>query len=44
MTDHRVGLTLTGIAAVMDGTSLPKFTRQLKANYDQSIIDDLLDG
>ncbi|KLO15191.1 peptide chain release factor 1, partial [Schizopora paradoxa] len=41
VTDHRIGLTLTNIAAIMNGDVF-KFTKALKTNYERSVVEDLL--
>jgi len=43
VTDHRIGLTLTNITAIMNG-DVYKFTKALKANYEQGIVEDLLNS
>jgi len=41
VTDHRIGLTLTNITAVMNG-DVYKFTKALKMNYERGVVEDLL--
>lgn len=41
VTDHRIGLTLTNINAIMNG-DVYKFTKALKTNSERSIVEDLL--
>ncbi|PAV17674.1 peptide chain release factor 1 [Pyrrhoderma noxium] len=44
VTDHRIGLTVKGIAPVLDGNGLQQFLDALHTNHHHALIEDALDG
>jgi protein subunit release factor A len=42
VTDHRVGLTINNIQAVMEGNLLDQFISELRKSYEQEQLDSLL--
>lgn len=43
MTDHRIGLTIKGVAQILDGDGLQQILDVLHANHHQEMIEDALD-
>ena len=41
MTDHRVGLSLMNLSAVMDGDGLHDFIDAMRKDYDERLMEDL---
>lgn len=41
VTDHRIGMTVKGVAMVLDGTGLEGILDGLSADYQQNLLEDL---
>ena len=42
MTDHRLGLSLMNLTAVMEEDGLHEFVAALQRDYDEGIMEDLI--
>jgi peptide chain release factor 1 len=43
VTDHRIGLTVKNLVSVMEGDGLRSFVDALKKDYDESLVEDMLE-
>jgi len=44
VTDHRIGMTLSNLDAVMEGEMLTDFIYELQKAHDEAVMEDLVDG
>lgn len=44
VTDHRIGLTLMNLSGIMEGDDLQEILDELKKNYDEEIMEDMLNS
>jgi len=44
VTDHRIGLTLKNLAGVMEGGQLREILDALKRNYEEEVMEEMLDS
>ncbi|KAF8154621.1 peptide chain release factor 1 [Crassisporium funariophilum] len=44
VTDHRIGLTLMNLTAVMEGDGLQVFLNAIKKNHDEGVMEDMLNA
>jgi peptide chain release factor 1 len=42
VTDHRVGLSLMNLSAVMEGDGLQDFIDAMRKDYDERLMEDLI--
>lgn len=43
MTDHRIGLSIKNLAGVMDGDGVAEIMDALRKDYEEGIMEDMLD-
>jgi peptide chain release factor 1 len=43
VTDHRIGLTVKNLEGVMEGDGLRSFIDALKKDYEESLVEDMLE-
>jgi len=43
VTDHRLGLSIMNLTSVLDGDGLQQFTDALKKDFEETIVEDMLE-
>jgi peptide chain release factor 1 len=44
VTDHRIGMSVKNLPSVMDGEALQDFIDALRKDYDESLMEDMVEA